>query len=303
MKFVAYLSSCPPGPKNAHKHEIIKNFYNGVRAVGDEAILTENPIADPTADVGFIQGWINNNPSANRYTLLRQQVIQTQQRNKRRVLVADSNMFNYVDGNKKKDYIRYSFDNVFPTNGVYFWDNPDPKRWEQIQRDTGARLKPWRQNGRHILICTQRNGGWSMAGVDVPTWLENTVNEIRKYSDRPIVVRGHPGDRHHREYIDRRKYSLSSNPLITQDLNNAWAVVTYNSSPGVAAAIEGIPVFVTDPNPQISQAYPVANTNLADIENPKTFERFEWVNKIAMSHWRTEEIKDGSAWRHMRVYV
>ena len=45
-----------------------------------------------------------------------------------------------------------------------------------------------------------------MKGLDVPSWLERTVALIKQRTDRPIVVRGHPGDRHHRVYIDKNKF-------------------------------------------------------------------------------------------------
>lgn len=196
-------------------------------------------------------------------------------------------------------------DGVFPTTGNYFKDSIDPARWKQISADLNLSLKDWRTNGRHILLACQRDGGWSMAGYSVVDWVENTVKEIRKYSDRPIVVRGHPGDRNANKYLSKQNvdWTLSTNDKIKDDFKNAWATVTYNSSPGVASAIEGIPVFVTDPNPKISQAYEVSNTNLSQIENPQTFERNNWVEQLSMSHWKFEELSNGSAWKYMRDYV
>ena len=53
---------------------------------------------------------------------------------------------------------------------------------------------------------------------------------------------------------------------LMQDLMNAYCVISYNSSPAVVSAIEGVPIFVLDP--ERSQAKEVANTNLRDLENP-----------------------------------
>ena len=105
----------------------------------------------------------------------------------------------------------------------------------------------------------------------VTDWVSATVKELRKYTDRPIIVRGHPGDKTAIRYLSQQgvDWNLSRKEKITDEFSNAWATITHNSSPGVASAIEGIPVFVTDPNARVSQAYEVANTNLADIENPK----------------------------------
>jgi len=305
MKFVAYLAGCPSGPKNQHKHKILWDFVQGVNTQGDQGILHQTrELID--SDVAFIQGWVHQNSGTTPHLMLRKSVIQHQHAKRNKLLVADSNLFNYIDGNAVKDYIRYSFDGVFPTTGNYFDSidyEIDPVRWEKIFKNKGITLKPWSKKGDHILICTQRNGGWSMKGLDVPTWLERTVNEIRQYTDRPIIVRGHPGDRYHRQYIDRNKYTLSSSPLITHDFKNCHAVITYNSSPAVAAAIEGIPVYVTDPDVKVSQASAVANTSLSTIEKPATFEREEWLQKLAMSHWNSLEIKTGEAWRHIRRFV
>jgi hypothetical protein len=96
---------------------------------------------------------------------------------------------------------------------------------------------------------------------------------------------------------------VSTNEHILQDFVNCWAVVTYNSSPGVAAAIEGIPVFITDPVAEVSQAYDIGNTKLKNIEKPRLLDRQKWIEKISMCHWNFEEIKSGKAWKHMRNYV
>jgi len=59
----------------------------------------------------------------------------------------------------------------------------------------------------------------------------------------------------------------------------------------VASLIEGVPVFVTDPDPSYSQVNGVCNTNLKRIEDPKMFERQHWVEKISMSHWNFDELR------------
>jgi len=303
MKFIAYLAGCPSGPKNKHKHQILWSFVQGVNTVGDQGILHQGRDL-VQGDVAFIQGWVHQNSGSSMHLMMRKSVIQHQHANRNKLLVADSNLFNYIDGNAKKDYIRYSFDGVFPTTGNYFDSiGIDPMRWVNIFKNKGITLKKWRKNGKHILICTQRNGGWSMKGLDVPTWLEQTVRQLRQYTDRPIIVRGHPGDRYHKQYIDRNKYTLSASPLIAQDFTDCHAVVTYNSSPAVASAIEGIPVYVTDPDTKTSQASAVANTDLSTIENPNMFEREKWLSRLAMSHWNDEEIKSGDAWKHIRKFV
>jgi len=301
MKVVAYLAGIPPKNTNSEKPEVLSRFINGVVQSGHIGILhTGNNIIP--CDVAFIQGWSHEHGKSAPHLQLREAVRDHQLRNRNRLLIVDSNLFNYIG---KNAYARFSFDGVFPTTGNYFWDNPDPARWQQISRDAGITLKPWRNNGKHILICTQRNGGWSMKGMTVLDWLNQTVAEIKKYTDRPIIVRPHPGDKNAKNYLNFRSphWKLSGAAQLTEDLSKAWVTVTYNSSPGVASAIEGVPVFVTDPVPKTSQAFAVANTDLSKIETPETFDRQAWIERIAMCHWNFDELSNGAAWRHMQQFV
>lgn len=305
-KVVGYLSGIPAGIKNQHKRDIILQFIEGVNKFGDVGILQNTRDIIPS-DVAFIQGWVHAGSGDSPHLLVRKQAIQQQTLANKRTLVVDSNLFNYVDGNQNKAYLRYSFDGVFPTTGNYFSNNIDPTRWQQISKDQNITLKDWRTSGNHILICTQRPGGWSMGGLDVNQWLNYTITELRKYTDRPIVVRSHPGAKGSKESVSLNNkqglYSVSASKLITDDFKNAHAVITFNSSPGVAAAIEGIPVFVTDPNPRVSQAYKVSNYSLSMIENPQTPERQQWVEQLSMSHWNQYEARTGAAWQHIKQFI
>ena len=121
-----------------------------------------------------------------------------------------------------------------------------------------------------------------MGGLPVMQWLNNAITKIQNHTSRPIIVRAHPGDKRSREYLKVNKpgVRISTNPSILQDFKKCHAVVTFNSSPGVAAAVEGIPIFVTDPNPN-ERAHDVANTDLAKINEPDMFEREKWLEKLA----------------------
>lgn len=304
MKVVSYLGSVPPGNKNPEKENILKFFVQGVNALGDQGIL-HNSLTLLDCDVAVIQGWVHEGSKNSAHLQFRKAIVDKQLKDGKHVLIADSNLFLYADKNNSKHYLRYSFDGVFPTTGNYFKDTVDPTRWQQISKDHNIELKPWRTTGSHILICTQRNGGWSMKGFDVVKWLEQTVAELKRHSSRPIIVRAHPGDKNAINYLNSKdsRWTISNKEKLTEDLVDAWAVITYNSSPGVAAAIEGIPVFVTDRTPQVSQAFDVSNVDLSVIENPELPDRQAWVERISMCHWNFLELSNGSAWNHIKRYI
>jgi len=305
LKAVAYYAGIPARNSNMEKPQILDNFLAGVRACGDIAVPHKGTTLID-ADVALVQGFVHEHGKKAPHLQVRRNAIEHQAKNHKHSLIVDSNLFLYKDAGNKKRYLRYSFDGVFPKTGFYFDSHVDDNRWEQIKTDLGIDLKPRRSNGEHILICLQRNGGWSMRGTDVIAWMNSTIQEIRKYEqNRPIIVRAHPGDKKIRNFlkIQHKNVKLSNNRDITTDLNNAWATVVFNSSPGVASAIEGVPVIITDPIPGHSQAESIANMGIQHISTPILPDREAWVRKLAMCHWNFEELKNGSAWQFFRQHI
>jgi len=310
MKVVSYSDVVPAKNNNAEKELLLQHFITGVNAVGDTGIHHKGTQLIP-ADVALIQGWQHQRGKGGTHLMLRQNIIDSQLAQNKYVVTADSNLFLYANRtNKPWHYLRYSFNGVFPTTGIYCDNDPDPLRWHKIQKNLKIDHMPMRRKGKTIVLCCQRNGGWSMGGYDLMTWIIDTVREIRRYSDRLIIVRPHPGDKKSVEYLHSRHSRISSlkdvkvSPFgrpLEEDLAKAWAVVNHNSSSIVGPIIQGYYAFATDPKK--SQCREVVNTNLKNIETPKEYNREAWLERISMFHWNFEELQSGEAWRHMRQYV
>jgi hypothetical protein len=311
MKVVSYYNVVPAVNKSQEKFDILTKFISGVNAVGDQGILhIDNTIVD--ADVGVIQGWQHETGKSGPHLQLRQQVIDTQLNQGKFVCTADSNLFLYANkSNKPHHYLRYSFNGVFPNTGIYFDNSPESARWQQISQDTGIFLEPTKKQGKNILLCLQRNNGWSMGRTGVFEWVLQTVEKIKKHTDRNIVLRIHPGDKKAiATYLpqlvnvfrtDRRVKISSLETPLEIDLANTWAVVNHNSSAIVGPIIRGYHAFITDP--EKSQCKEVAHTDFSLLETPREFDRQRWLERISMFHWKFTELENGSAWRHMRNYV
>jgi len=300
MKVAVYLSGVPRKSKNEFKRDILTRFAYGAKLAGDEVFLVDQdePIE---CDVAVLQGWIGMKAGA--HLEVRRRVIKQQRRNTRHTLVMDSNLFGFLEPTDFNRYLRYSLDDVFPTTGYYFDRDPDLSRWQRIKAHYGFAERGWSNNGHAILIALQRNGGWSMGDVPVQQWLDMVLPKIRQHTDRPIVIRPHPGNLAIVPTIQLPlvpAVSWSTRQDIREDLNQAWATVTYNSSPGVASILWGVPAFVTDPQPSKSQAWPWASDNLAEIESPRRGDRQEFYTKLAQCHWSSAEVDSGEAWRFMR---
>lgn len=305
----SYLGSLPKRINTQEKIDALTFFAHGAALSGDNSKVTQSSVYE-TCDVGVIIGnAFDANPgkvSLPHYKV-RKMVIDTQTKLKRYWLSIDSNVFIYKDRTNPHKYLRYSFNGVFPKTGIYCNETPGDENWNNIKKHYNMDLKPWRTQGNHILITLQRPMGWSMRGYNLMDWLEKTFKTIRKYSNRPIVIRWHPGDwKNFPKYEEIiKKYNAVISPQekhILEDLKNCWAVVCHNSTPSSVAAIEGIPAFITD-DPGYCQAGPVTNRDFSLLENPVLFDRDLWIRQLAQCHWSFEDVKSGRCWAHMRNWV
>jgi hypothetical protein len=319
MKVISYTATLPrkeqytpESLKNAtDKLDTLRYFAQGVNAAGDQGIIESNMTYQPS-DVAVILGWVHEHGKTAAHLQFRKEILEGQRASGGRTVIADSNLFLYKNKSNPGYWLRYSYDGIFANTGEYCDQSPDPERWATIQAQCEVDLKPWRQSGNHILLCLQRDGGWSMVGWDVVDWAVKNIIELRKYSDRPIRIRPHPGDKKARKYCDRilklcagrglAKVTVSTEGhSLVDDFAHCWAVVNHNSSPGVAAAIEGIPVILTDP--ERSQARDVATPGIHRIENPLTPDRDAWIHRISQFHWSHAELQSGECWAHMKKWA
>ncbi len=179
--------------------------------------------------------------------------------------------------------------------------------------DLGVPLKPCRTGGEHVLLIGQTFHGQSSQHTDIFRWYGDTVRELRKHTDREIVFRQHPrvikirGEKSRAEK-DRnaikqflphglKHWSWSRGWLIEEDLQNAWAAVTFTSNAGVTAVLEGVPTFAGD---KVSMVWPVANHSLDKINRPATPDREQWARDLAYAQWNAGEMRSGACWGHLR---
>ena len=163
----------------------------------------------------------------------------------------------------------------------------------------GLVCKPWRSNGDFILVCGQHNKSlqWQHM-LPMSNWFLETYDEIRKYSQRPILFRPHPRCR--LEHIERGLINVHRQEPVKiggsyddfdMGFNDVHCTISYSSNPGIHSILNGVPAFVSTH----SLAYPVANDIdfLHDIENPLMPDRQQWLNDYAHTEYTIEEISQG----------
>jgi hypothetical protein len=136
-------------------------------------------------------------------------------------------------------------------------------------------------------------------------WIEQQIKEIRKYSQKPILIRPHP--RNNFEFDEKkypnvrikkpqRDWNTYDDTDFKKALKSTWAVVNHSSNPAIETVINGIPVFVSES----SLCYDVGNLVLSDIEKPAMPNRQNWTNKLSYTEWTTQEIREGLPWARIR---
>ncbi len=143
-------------------------------------------------------------------------------------------------------------------------------RWTELR----TAVSPWSQGGKHIVIAAPTQTYSAFHRTD--NWTEETVAELKRFTDRPIVIRTKD----------------SKLPLDIQ-LQGAHALVSHQSNAAVEAVIMGCPVFV---HPESAAAL-VGKTDLAEIETPIYPGRKAWLNSLAYSQFNERELVDGTLWR------
>lgn len=297
MKVGIFYNSISKPEKFPNKVMLMDNFKTGVLANGDEVVeFRDNVLPDQKLDAGFILGYtLENN--------FRRKIIDCLRNQNTPQVFVDSNILHYA--RPEHEWHRYSLNSVYPNDGIYFFGNLNTNKWVEYSQWHGVECKPWRTTGEHVLVLAQRPRGWNMFGNDQDWWLETTIKNIRKHTNRPIRVRMHPGDggkdKQIEKLIKRGGVNISYATNIREDLFNCWTTVGYNSTPNVVAAIEGIPCYVADPDH--SWAKDVCYKDLAFIEKPFMLDRSNWLHKIANIHWSNTEVKNGQLWQSIKQYI
>jgi hypothetical protein len=206
--------------------------------------------------------------------------------------------FYYIDngyiGNamKKKWYYRVVKNDV---QHQHWRKNLPESRFEKMQK-----LHPWlRYKGRKtspdngpILLVTPSEKPCKFYGVERNIWVNETINEIKKYTDRRIIVRdkGLRGDR------------VGDNSVAAQCLRDGvHALVTYQSIAALEAIHYGIPAYTLAPTALGN----LANNDLSTIETPMypdegDFRHF--LNYLAFCQYTPGEIESGVAYNLIKEY-
>lgn len=303
---VVYVSSVANPRKHSRKIECLESFAEGVRKLGGTVTVDWDHRYQP-ARLAVMLGWATTNTGGNNIAL-RKQVIAEQQRWGYKTMCIDASCWKYLDN--RGSYLRYSLGGPFYDRAEYANQNSTPDKWNEISQMLGVTLAPNKnKSDGYILICMQRDGGFAMKTLNPIHWLQDKIIKIREITRRPIVIRPHPGQYTMADFSEFFGKQAAKNNIrvvdpahstLLTDLQGAHSAIFFNSSASVASVCEGIPIFVDDVS---CVSWNVANKNIADIENPKTFEREQWIYNLAAAHWSDDDARQGKIYQKFLPYI
>lgn len=235
-------------------------------------------------------------------------------------LVMESSMFR---GTSIRGLLRLGWNSYQHHEADFNNKDSDGDRWKLLQQKYGMEVSDWKANGEYVLFLLQKPGDSSLLDISLDSrykdywdWVSKTVVEIRKNTDRKIIIRPHINQQDisynnsarisktvkncfvSENYKWKKDYGSSGGEGLQNDLSNAWCAVTYNSLSGVESVLSGTPLIALH---QGSMAYPVAHKNLSQIETlNRNLDITQWLYDSAYTCWSSVELSRGEAWERLR---
>lgn len=223
------------------------------------------------------------------------------------LLRGNYHLYDYATKNENADF--------FYIDHAYFDPGYRGKRWMRIVKNGFVKnvltnelntkrlyenfkidLQPYKnyKDNRNIVVLPPSNTvARTFNAVD---WQENIYEQIRKYTDRPIVIRNKNGP-----VLDERMMAIKSKQIykhektIEQELDEAYCVFAYNSSVALRALERGIPVICE----RYCPAYPISN-KIENIDDLEEYEREKLFVSLSWGQFTIEESRNSKTFRILK---
>lgn len=286
---------------NFKEREILLKFYDGIPDTYSKNVIIGHKYKP--CDIAVMMGsW---KPRDKDHHLLRTEIAE----NSRLFIVIETpllgrRMF------EENTHQRLGINGFLNNAGTFFYKRKFPEdRLQQL----GIKWNNWRNNlDGHILLMLQLPGDASLRNIDIYSWAFETIQSIRKYTDKKIIVRTHPGvrlkdlDPFHKLVSDVTlagikdiEYSIGRDRSLDTDLENAYCSVSYTSGSSIDSILKGIPAIACDPG---NFAFDISSTYISDINNLELASEEtvnNWLKQLSYSQWTHDEMASGKAFKNI----
>lgn len=160
-------------------------------------------------------------------------------------------------------------------------------RWDNlVKQDPRLEWNGWKNYDKKILLVMPNPKACKYYNLDYDTWVAETTEQIRTYSNLPIEVR-----------VKGARSERNKGYTIYDAFDSGvYATVAMNSIAALESVLYGIPAFVSVP----CAASPLASSDLSQLNNPfKPDEELikKQCQNIAYGQFTMDEILNGTAWK------
>ena len=319
MKTIAvYANTCALG---SYKELWPKAFYQGLQQHRDwkSTYVTDRQLTDAEYAWCFsyqVKGDVKQSDNSHR-----RQIIDKYEP-KGKIFYLDSDVLISYDGfelNKSTiqrmtlqnlRWTRQPYSSIYANQGAKYFEKEFMQgamnRWEEIKKHKNIDVQPYNGKGEYILItCNRGTEGYSAEKKNATEYAIETIEEIRQYSQRPIIVRFHRALSGTQQtdfqvlskYIsDKQGITIQSKandnyPDIVPVIQNAYAVCTWSSSSATPAICEGKPLYIKSKN---CFFYDMNSGDIKDIEEPNIKDkRDKWFANYSATHYNLRDLNTG----------
>ena len=192
--------------------------------------------------------------------------------------------FYYIDTGYFGNPVKGKLYHRITRNDVQYF-GPIMDRPDDRLAQTGIGFKKFRP-GQNILLAPPSQKLLMMYDINLETWLNNTIEEIKKYTDRPIVIRKKQS----------RAVRMTEDTIEMALAQDVHCLVTFSSIAAGEALLLGKPAITLGPN----AAAPLCSQSLSEIEClnvPTVDEVRAWAANLAYNQFTEAEMRNGTAWR------
>jgi len=277
-----------------HKQHVYKNIYNHLEIfidrLGQKQILelykthpkkdfikTVGLQIDPTANMIRRRDFsISTEDCLLRNTVGNENIIVDKIDNNLPFWFIDSGYTNFIEPNKKwhrltRNHLHFNNQFVAPADRL--------KNFTEFP-------KPWRKDGKKILIIEPGPFAASIMHIDAKLWTDHVVSELKKYTDRPIEVRSK---------INKKVRTNLYQTLLNGDY---YCTISINSNSAIESIWAGIPAITL--NKHVSNS--VTRSNLSQINDLYYGALGDWLAWLSYCQFTYDELMDGTALKIIKEY-
>ena len=177
----------------------------------------------------------------------------------------------------------------------------DKNRIEKYQ--SWITIKPWKKSGKDIVFCDISPFVWdyyTTKHYNMKYWFNQTVGRVKHLCNNRLGPWNYIGRPKPLPYS--REVSVGKLTPLAAHLRHAYAIVTFQSTIGITALLEGVPHFCD----VTSMCAPVSRTGRGESSVSKIKDPFypdnrkEWIDSLLANQFTMSEISNGTAWEHVK---